>query len=376
MDGAVDLAVTAAPPGRWLVTEPAYEDPPSGARTAVAHDPVPPGLASLHALRVSGESEADHCLAALARNASPDSRNHRGPSVDLPLRVHSRRDRSLGLDFGPECLPGQLGTRSVHVVSHHLDGLLRAPHRNGSDACPASGRTRSQVYCNLLPTGVRRVFDGGRLTDEHRCSAWRPHHRVLATRSYPPKIPSSAAGRCHHRRCPRDVPSIARTAQNPDSACARLRAAGIRGPGRPGGLESAEADLHAPFFPCRSRSRTVPLPKPHVAAFGRQPPSRRCSADESGRRTAVASCEDAPPSMGFVPLRGTISSSAPPATGPKPGGDRPLARTGWNDPSGGSRPAPKREPSRRSLSGAEICGDSARSLRTGWRWHRRPPWGC
>jgi hypothetical protein len=69
--------------------------------------------------------------------------------------------------FGPECLPGQLGTRSVLVVSHHLDGLLRAPHRSESDAGPASGRTRSQVYCNLLPTGVRRVStmgDSGRRT--------------------------------------------------------------------------------------------------------------------------------------------------------------------------------------------------------------------
>jgi hypothetical protein len=29
VDGAVDLAVTAIPPGRWLVAEPAFEDRPS-----------------------------------------------------------------------------------------------------------------------------------------------------------------------------------------------------------------------------------------------------------------------------------------------------------------------------------------------------------
>lgn len=92
---------------------------------------------------------------------SPASGITWGPSVDLPPRVNSRRGRSLGCDIGPERLPGQLETRSVLVVSHHLDGLLRAPHRNESGAGPTSGRTRSQVYCNLLPTGVRRVSAAG-----------------------------------------------------------------------------------------------------------------------------------------------------------------------------------------------------------------------
>jgi hypothetical protein len=169
------------------------------------------------------------------------------PSVDLPPRVNSRRDRSLGRASAPSARQGNLETRSALVVSHHLDGLLRAPLRNESGAGPTSGRTRSQVCCNLLPTGVRRV-SAADVSTRRRCrrvpSAPR---RVLATRSYPPKIPSPAAAPCHHGRCPRDVPSLAPTATT--EALARTSSRESGEPRRPDELESAEADLHAFFLP-------------------------------------------------------------------------------------------------------------------------------
>jgi hypothetical protein len=93
---------------------------------------------------------------------SPASGITWGPSLSTCLRASTpaAADHSAATSASSAC-QGKLETRSVLVVSHHLDGLLRAPHRIESGAGPTSGRTRSQVYCNLLPTGVRRVSAAG-----------------------------------------------------------------------------------------------------------------------------------------------------------------------------------------------------------------------
>jgi len=117
-------------------------------------------LLACTALVCSGERGAGTALRHHLRHVTC-IRNHLG-SLCRPASARQLPPRPITrLRHRPRLPARAFETRSVLVVSRHLDGLLRAPHRNESGTGPTSGRTRSQVYCNLLPTGVRRVSAAG-----------------------------------------------------------------------------------------------------------------------------------------------------------------------------------------------------------------------
>jgi hypothetical protein len=82
--------------------------------------------------------------------------------------------------------PATVPTRSDHVVSHHLDGLLRF---------------RAQVYCNSMPNRVRCVSPPNLLSTKVETSPTDDSRIPTAQRTPLEEFPSPAAVPCHHGRC-------------------------------------------------------------------------------------------------------------------------------------------------------------------------------
>jgi len=128
-------------------------------------------LLACTALVCSGERGAGTALRHHLRHVTC-IRNHLGSlSVDLPPRVNSRRDRSLGCDIGLECLPGQ----SRHVPSSwfHTTSTVCSAHRTGTS--PARVRLRVGQGRRCIATCYRLGFGAFR----RRVT----HHETLPSRA-------------------------------------------------------------------------------------------------------------------------------------------------------------------------------------------------
>jgi len=144
-----------------------------------------------------------------ARTRSPSSRNHRGPSVDLPPRVNSRRDRSLGRASAPSACQGSSGrvpsswfcTTSTVCSAHHTGASpMRVRLRAGQGRrCIATCYRLGFVAFRRWET--RPTDIAARRRDHTTASSRRVHTPRRFPRQQPDGVTTAVAPVTFHRSC-------------------------------------------------------------------------------------------------------------------------------------------------------------------------------